>query len=186
MFLDSTALAPLAWLDQFIWNHTSQSFILLPWTIFDQLIGLAYGIGFVVACGQTPGKMACGVKIFDIRGKSVSLKQAVLRDVVPVLLLLYFLFPQAQNILAGQLANRAYGDFSTFRNLFLALAGWLLLEVITMLTNKKRRAVHDYIAGTVVVREKPKMMLFWWLLVLLILSFIVPHVMQEKNFVGGT
>jgi uncharacterized RDD family membrane protein YckC len=36
----------------------------------------------------------------------------------------------------------------------LAWAGcaWYLLEVITMLTNDKRRAVHDFIAGTVVVR----------------------------------
>jgi len=29
---------------------------------------------------------------------------------------------------------------------------WFLAEAISMLTNKKRRAIHDYIAGTVVVR----------------------------------
>ena len=29
---------------------------------------------------------------------------------------------------------------------------WFLAEVVTMLTNEKRRALHDYIAGTVVVR----------------------------------
>lgn len=34
-----------------------------------------------------------------------------------------------------------------------ALLGWSLLELITMLTNSKRRALHDWIAGTVVVRE---------------------------------
>jgi len=28
---------------------------------------------------------------------------------------------------------------------------WFILEVITMLTNSKRRALHDWIAGTVVV-----------------------------------
>jgi uncharacterized RDD family membrane protein YckC len=31
--------------------------------------------------------------------------------------------------------------------------GWFALEVISMLTNEKRRAIHDYIAGTVVVRD---------------------------------
>ena len=29
---------------------------------------------------------------------------------------------------------------------------WFVAEVLTMLTNEKRRAVHDFIAGTVVVR----------------------------------
>ena len=29
---------------------------------------------------------------------------------------------------------------------------WFLAEVLTMLTNEKRRALHDFIAGTVVVR----------------------------------
>ena len=37
--------------------------------------------------------------------------------------------------------------------LLMALPGlWYLAEVSTMLTNRKRRALHDYIAGTVVVR----------------------------------
>ena len=34
----------------------------------------------------------------------------------------------------------------------LARYAWYLLEVVTMLTNHKRRALHDYIAGSVVVR----------------------------------
>jgi uncharacterized RDD family membrane protein YckC len=29
---------------------------------------------------------------------------------------------------------------------------WILLELITMLANKKRRAIHDFIAGSVVIR----------------------------------
>jgi|KBSSwiStaDraftv2_1062776.scaffolds.fasta_scaffold128226_4 hypothetical protein len=37
--------------------------------------------------------------------------------------------------------------------LLMALPGlWFLAEVLTMLTNAKRRALHDFIAGTVVVR----------------------------------
>jgi uncharacterized RDD family membrane protein YckC len=33
---------------------------------------------------------------------------------------------------------------------------WFLLEIATMLTNEKRRAVHDFIAGSVVIRDE-----FW-------------------------
>jgi uncharacterized RDD family membrane protein YckC len=29
---------------------------------------------------------------------------------------------------------------------------WFILEILTMFTNKKRRAFHDYLAGSVVVR----------------------------------
>jgi uncharacterized RDD family membrane protein YckC len=43
---------------------------------------------------------------------------------------------------------------SSLPALILAYAsiGWFLLEVVTMLTNSKRRALHDLIAKTVVVR----------------------------------
>lgn len=30
--------------------------------------------------------------------------------------------------------------------------GWFLVEIVSMLTNERRRAVHDLIAGSVVVR----------------------------------
>ena|SRR2546421_5021740 len=183
MFLDGAALAPLAWLDQFIWNYTSHPLVLLPWAAFEALVGPAYEVGFVAAYGQTLGKMACGVRIFDLDGKSVSLKQAMLRHIVPILFVPYFGFLQAQNILGGHLANRAMGDISTFLSLFMVWGGWVLLEVITMLTNKKRRAIHDFIAGTVVIREGPRMTLLWWLLALLVLSFVVPGIMVEKNLV---
>ena len=186
MFLDGAALAPFAWLDQLIWNHTSQPLVLLPWGIFDLLIGPAYEVGFVVAYGRTLGKMACGVRIFDLGGKSVSLKQAVLRHIVPILFVPYFAFLQIQNILGGHLANRALGDFSTFLNLFVVWMGWILLETITMLTNKKRRAIHDFIASTVVIRESGRTTLLWWLVALLVLGFIVPRLMKEGNIVVGT
>ncbi len=186
IFLDGAALAPFAWLDQFIWNHTSQPLILLPWGIFDLLVGPVYEVAFVAAYGQTLGKMACGVRIFDLGGKSVSFKQAVLRHIVPILFVPYFVFLQVQNILSGHLANRAMGEFSSFLTLFLVWIGWVLLEAITMLTNKKRRAIHDFIAGTIVIREGPRMTLLWWLLALLVLGFIVPHLMVERNIVGRT
>jgi uncharacterized RDD family membrane protein YckC len=186
MFLDGAALAPFAWIDQFIWNHTSQPLILVSWGIFDLLIGPVYEVAFVVAYGQTLGKMACGVRIFDLGGKSVSLRQAVLRHIVPILFVPYFGLLQVQNILGGHLANRAMGDFSAFLNLFLVWMGWVLLEAITMLTNKKRRAIHDFIAGTVVIRVSAKTTLLWWLVAFLVLGFILPRLMTEGNIVVGT
>jgi lipoprotein NlpI len=131
--------------------------------------------------------MACGVKIFDVGGELVSTRQAVLREIVPLLWMPYVLYLQARNVLGGQLANRAYGDIvNTMLPLAFMWGAWGLLEVITMLTNKKRRAIHDFIAGTVVVREKPMKSLLPWLLALLALGWIVPELMVENNFHRGS
>jgi uncharacterized RDD family membrane protein YckC len=182
MFLDGGVLAPFAWLDQLIWNHTAQSIVLLSWAVFYSFVSVVYEVLFVALYGQTLGKMACGVRVYDLSGQPVSPMQAMLRHIVPILFLPYFAFIQVQNILAGHLGNRAMGDdlwgFGTF---FLLMFGWLALEVVTMLTNRKRRAVHDFIAGTVVVRESPRTPLRWWLAGLLVLSFVVPHFIEERN-----
>ena len=61
-------------------------------------------------------------------------------------------------ILTGSLNPGAVASGETLTNskgfwLLTALPGlWFLAEVLTMLTNDKRRALHDFIAGTVVVR----------------------------------
>jgi uncharacterized RDD family membrane protein YckC len=189
LFLDAAAFAPLGWLDQFIWNHTSAPSILLPWVVLNSLAWLAYPIGFVAVFGQTLGKMACGVRVLDLQEMPVSFKQAVLREIAPVVFTPYLLFLQAQNILGGHLANRAYGDasgdFTAMTHAGLLSMAWLLVEVITMLTNRKRRALHDFIAGTVVVRVEREKQLLWFLLGLFALSLIVPELMEEHNMIRG-
>jgi uncharacterized RDD family membrane protein YckC len=185
LLLDGAVYAPFGWLDQFIWNHTAAPWILLPWVILDSLVWLVYPIGFVAVFGQTLGKMACGVRVLDLHEKPVSLKQAVLREIAPVVFTPYFLFIQIQNILGGQLANRAYGDFTPMMHVGLLSLAWILLEVITMLTNSKRRALHDFIASTVVVRVGYEKKLLWFLLGLFVLSWIVPELMKEHNMIRG-
>jgi len=182
MFLDGAVLAPFAWFDQLIWNHTAHAVILLPWAVLYLLISVVYEVLFVAMYGQTLGKMACGVRIYDMSGKSVSVTQALLRQIVPILAVPYFALIQAQNILGGHLANRALGDVLWgFKTFFALMLGWLLLEIVTMLTNRKRRAVHDFIAGTVVIRERSRTPLRWWLAGLLVLGFVVPHLIEERN-----
>ena len=38
--------------------------------------------------------------------------------------------------------------------LMYSTSAWFIVEVATMLTNDKRRALHDFIAGSVVVRKQ--------------------------------
>lgn len=191
--LDSAALAPFEWLDTLIWNSgISTGLLLIPWSLFYALLQLAYPILFVAKFGQTLGKMACNVKIIDIKRNPLRFHQAVMRCLVPVLTTPIFIFIQTRNILRGELEKRALGDllgdFSAIMWIVGILLGWGLLEFITMLTNQKRRAIHDYIAGTVVVRveatrsHKLKVKaLRWFLFLLLIFDFIISHLIEENN-----
>lgn len=118
-----------------------------------QFAGLAYYIIMHARYGQTLGKMATKVKVIDkSEDKDISLKQALLRDIVPVIAavagLVYFLSagtalkPEELTGTAAVIVNAAA----------IAALIWGIAEIVTMLFNKKRRAVHDLIAGTVVVR----------------------------------
>jgi uncharacterized RDD family membrane protein YckC len=111
------------------------------------------------ACyGWTVGKMAVRVRVLDARtGGPISWRQAFVRESIPLamtLALLAFLLasPPSDVPTVGAAAASAV-SFSVAEWLLLTLPMlWFVAEVVTMLTNEKRRALHDFIAGTVVVR----------------------------------
>ena len=48
-------------------------------------------------------------------------------------------------------------DSSPYRYVFsVVLTVWVLIEIIVVTTNQKRRAIHDYVAGTVVKQLSPQ------------------------------
>ena len=115
--------------------------------------------------GQTVGKYLMGVIVVKLDGTDISMKQALLRDIVPVLLLPYMFvsgISYYQNYLsAPNSAEMSFLEwiftanltFSTFDYVLQQLqSAWYWLEILTMMFNQKRRAVHDFIASTVVVR----------------------------------
>lgn len=94
------------------------------------------------------------VKVMDVSEERIpSLGQAFLRDVVYIAIntssLVYFIYL----IVAHKYVNGTE-RINGLPGMILAFAsfGWFLLEVITMLTNSKRRAIHDLIAKTVVLK----------------------------------
>ena len=128
--------------------------------IIQSLAWLLYTVVMHARYGQTVGKMVTKVRVVDFRTEGrISWRQAWLREGVPMVLSLGFLGWVDFLILSGGLNPKALanGEASlAVRNGFWLLtalpASWFLAEVLTMLTNSKRRALHDFIAGTVVVR----------------------------------
>jgi uncharacterized RDD family membrane protein YckC len=115
--------------------------------------------------GQTVGKMVTKVRVVDFRtGGKISWRQACIREGIPTLLSLGLLGYQARLILAGTMLSDGTlsegatknGQALPFGTPFWLLSAlpllWFLAEVLTMFTNEKRRALHDFIAGTIVVR----------------------------------
>lgn len=111
--------------------------------------------------GQTVGKLATGVRVLDRAEDKLTMAGAITRDLVPLSLAIA-LFVVIVNVgLPSGLSGLEFPapipglDFASLIP-GLALLSinliWGLLEILTMTTNRKRRAVQDLIAGSVVVR----------------------------------
>lgn len=109
--------------------------------------------------GQTVGKMTTRVKVVDaVSEEPISYKKALLRDSIPILVLFPLLVYSLYQLIIGSEYHipQPSPDLSITANIAdwteFIMGIWWFAEIVTMLTNEKRRAVHDFIAGTVVVR----------------------------------
>ena len=127
------------------------------------LFGLFYSVYLVRRFGGTPGKLIAGIRIRKLNGEPVGYREAFLRYlpefVFGILISVALLFPLFHMSDAEfhslsfmdrvgrtvELAPRWYKPLTWAQNVW----GWS--ELIVLLTNRKRRALHDFIAGTVVV-----------------------------------
>ena len=120
--------------------------------IIQQSAYWAYSVGMHTRYGQTVGKMVCKVKIVDAKTElPITFRQAFLRDAVPIVLNIALLPWDIQTeINQGLAPSQQHWSAIGFIG---AVGGlWFLIEVVTMLSNERRRALHDFIAGTIVIR----------------------------------
>ncbi|MGB5690162.1 MAG: RDD family protein [Woeseiaceae bacterium] len=113
---------------------------------------IIYSVLMHAAFGQTVGKMLAKVKVVRVSDEEpIGFVQAVMRDIVPIVILAFGVLHYGASLIDAEGALAA--------SLAFALIGigvvsfiWPLAEIVTMLLNEKRRAIHDFIAGTVVIR----------------------------------
>ena len=146
--IDSIILWPLTVLIPVVLEATIFKTRMASWVIacLASVIQFSYSICLNGRYGGTIGKLQCNLRILDNKTeRPISYQQAILRDAVPLVLLLI--------LCVYSISNPAKFEDMTFALYISAAYGlWFLAEILTMLTNSKRRALHDYIAGTVVVR----------------------------------
>ena len=148
--IDSIIFTPLLFADLWVLNQTDNVWIVFAWTVFNSALYYLYSIFFHYRFGRTVGKWIVRIKVADIsETRLLTLRQSILRDslyvVIQLIGFIYFLYKVAQtgDIDIVIMDYRNFIDYS-----FLC---WMAIELLSMLTNDKRRAIHDRLAGSVVI-----------------------------------
>jgi uncharacterized RDD family membrane protein YckC len=164
MWIDAVLTIPVTFLSIYFLG-----LLKLPYVI-GGLLGLFffvwYSVYLVHRYGGTPGKLLMGVRITMLSGEKISERATWLRSsiwlctsILSVLALTlasqkislseylaFDFFERAKKL--EELTPNWYGFLKYFDQL------WFWSEFLTMHFNKKRRALHDFMAGTVVIRIK--------------------------------
>jgi uncharacterized RDD family membrane protein YckC len=162
--VDLLILAPV--IAAFVWLETvSKTGAVIAHLVLTPLFW-AYTLYFHARFGQTPGKMLLKVIILRTDGRRIGWRESWLRSCVDLLFALISLVGTLlalQQISAAEYATLDWTSQSTriaslapswARAAETAAVVWMFSEFVVLLFNRRRRAIHDYIAGTVVVRQR--------------------------------
>jgi uncharacterized RDD family membrane protein YckC len=161
--LDMVILIPYIILYQVIIGISSDAlyYIAIPSIIFS----LWFYVYLVKKYGGTPGKLIMGIKIIKINGEDISWKASCLRYIVSFMLGLFgsFIFI----LIASEIDPEKYASLNFWqRNTYISQFEpglmrisvilnniWIYSEFLVLLTNDRKRSIHDFIGGTVVIKK---------------------------------
>ena len=149
----------MTWLCWFVGAHPGVE------VVAQLMFSVVYGVFLVFRFGGTPGKLLMSLRVTRLDGTPIALTQAVLRHAPE---LLFGALMAVGDAIAELRAGVAPALFLTDEEsrlvaamrpswvipVTIASAVWIWSELIVLLTNKRRRALHDFLAGTVVIRTR--------------------------------
>ncbi len=148
--IDGIVFMPISLSFATVRNNSIASFTLCA--LVETVLYKAYMVVGHGKYGQTLGKRLVGIKVFDLQEKNmIGYKNAFLREsiwfFVAIAEAIYLYMVSAKTVNVEQaMAETNYNNIFAITSLI-----WFFLELGTMFLNNKRRAFHDYLAGTVVV-----------------------------------
>jgi uncharacterized RDD family membrane protein YckC len=163
-FVDAFVLLPLAYL--FIWlesfDKTMAILIIIPSTTLFAM----YHVFFNACFGGALGKLVVGIRIAKPDGTKIGWAEAWKRSSVDIGFALLMLCVEVWAL--TQVNNEQYSATafverikllqsyypSWFSVVTISQNIWIWSEVVVLLFNKRKRAVHDFIAGTVVIHKE--------------------------------
>jgi uncharacterized RDD family membrane protein YckC len=161
LLLDSLFLAPLGIIMFVLLNYTRNAY--LYFAIPNVGITLLYYVYLVRRFGGTPGKLLTRMRITMVDGSPVTMQAAFLRYspqlVIQVLSLVAMI--QGTSTLGSDFESlgllekmRALSAHTSRWNGVVTAVGyvWWIATAITLAANRRKRAAHDFLAGTAVLR----------------------------------
>ena len=134
----------------------------VPWIVL--------AVGYSIYChgrfGKTIGKSVMGIRVARLTGERIGWREAWLRSSVEMCLAtivtvgwIMALATTTDAEYYGAAASRYPENVSVHQPTWAVWASkiqeiWFWSELVTMLFNKRRRALHDFIAGTVVISDR--------------------------------
>lgn len=150
-FIDALVLGPLSFISYLIYKKSSNQTVLFTTYAVETMIPIFYSIIFHFKYGYTIGKYLVDVKVLDLtESKLITFKQSLYRDsfylIITIGTIIYsgVIFLKSSNLESSVKISSNFFHFP--------VPYWTIIEIITMMTNKKRRALHDFLAGSVVVK----------------------------------
>ncbi len=127
---------------------------------------VAYSVYFNYRYGGTIGKLCVGIRITLPNGSRIGLKNALLRSLVDFIFAVCLFLCALMS--AVKIGMNGFELFQFISNVELLVSeypswsqylswgedAWYLSELLVLLLNRYKRAIHDYMAGTVVINRK--------------------------------
>ncbi len=104
---------------------------------------IVYSVVLHTLWGQTLGKMLFGIEVVQMDESKLQSNHALMRDLPAIAFQLYSLA-----------IDRIDGDPTSNLQVATSIAFlvWIVVQLVTITLNKRGRAIHDFLAGTVVRR----------------------------------
>lgn len=162
--IDLAIFSPIYFIGYFLNKINFAMYEIITWA---GILGTIYVLMMIARYGQTIGKMVFRIKIYKVDGNSVTFSESLKRlygdfciwiiffiahlyaiSNVDILQLNGMTFYQISKVLAK---HNPFGYWDAGL-MFL----WYASEFLTLLFNRKKRAIHDFIAGTILLVESKR------------------------------
>ncbi len=163
-FADACIIMPIAFL--LAWLQALDRTLAIATTIPVSILFAMYNVFFNARFGGSLGKLAVGIRITKPNGTRIDWLEAWKRSAVDLVFacvsavvqvwVLIQIAPDQHASLGFIEQQQLLGEYypAWYRSLVVLQQVWIWSEVIVVLLNKRKRAIHDLIAGTVVVKKE--------------------------------
>jgi len=147
--------------------------VAVPWgaehrTVLPDLLLAAvltsFYVAMVIRFGGTPGKLLLGIRIVDARGEFLGIARALRREIYPNIFFNVLSFIQTALAFARYPESTPHATFyevailvrdygQPLSPIIEVLYYSVFLDIGVVLFNKKKRAIHDFIAGSYVITK---------------------------------